>query len=245
MQPSVVQLEERRERAQATAAGRRFDLYANIHKGIRAFMGATLTAAGRMDPADPVEVSATLAEVRSLIGFLRGHLHHENQFLHAALEARRPGASRQTAHDHVEHEHALERLEGFALALERAEDEARPLAAAQLYRELALVAADNHLHMNVEETDNTAALWAAYTDEELVRIQESLMAAVPPEEMALALRWMLPAIAPAERAGMLTQIQARLPAPAFQGLLSALRPNLSERDWAKLGAALGPVAAFA
>jgi Hemerythrin HHE cation binding domain len=244
MQPAVVQLEERRHRALAVAEGRRFDLYANIHKGIRAFMGATLASVGRLDPADPGEITATLAEVRSLVGFLRGHLHHENQFLHAALEARRPGASRQTAHDHVEHERALERLEGLVLAVERAEDEARPLAAMALYRELALVAADNHVHMNVEETDNTAALWATYSDEELAQIQESLMAAVPPAEMALALRWMLPAIAPAERAGMLTLLQAKLPAPAFQGILSALRPNLSERAWAKLGAALGPVASF-
>jgi hypothetical protein len=241
MQPAVVQIEERRHRAQATVEGRRVDLYGNIHKGIRAFMGATLDAAGRMDPADPAAVAATLAEVRSLVGFLRGHLHHENQFVHSALEARRPGTSRQTAADHVAHERALERLEGLALALERAEDGARPLAGTQLYRELALVVADNFVHMNVEETDNNAALWAAYADEELAQIQEALMAAVPPAEMALALRWMLPAIAPAERADMLTVLQGKLPAPAFAGLLAQLRPNLLERDWAKLTAALGPV----
>jgi len=144
----------------------------------------------------------------------------------------------------VAHERALERLEGLALALERAEDGARPLAGTQLYRELALVAADNFVHMNVEETDNNAALWAAYADEELAQIQEALMAAVPPAEMALALRWMLPAIAPAERAGILTVLQAKLPAPAFRGVLSTLRPNLSERDWAKLTAAIGPLASF-
>lgn len=242
MQPAVVRLEERRERAQAAAAGWRFDIYANIHKGIRAFMGATLESVGRMDPADPAQVGATLAAVRGLLGFLRGHLHHENQFLHAALEARRPGTSKQTAHDHVAHEHALERLEGLVLAIERAADEGRPLAALQLYRELAVAAADNYVHMNIEETANNAELWAAYTDDELAQIQGALMAAVPPAEMALALRWMLPAITPAERAAMLTQLQAKLPAQAFAGVLAGLRPNLSARDWAKLTAALGPVA---
>jgi hypothetical protein len=239
MQPAVVHREERRARAQTAATGQRVDLYAYIHKGIRAFMGATLESVGRMDPADPAEVAATLAEVRSLVGCLRGHLHHENQFLHAALEARRPGASRRTARDHVEHERALERLEGLALALERAEHAARPLAAARLYRDLALVVADNFVHMNVEETDNNAELWAAYADEELMRIQESLMASVPPEEMALALRWMLPAIAPAERAGMLAGLRAKLPATAFAAILATLRPHLTERDRAKLAAAIG------
>jgi hypothetical protein len=241
MQPAVVQLEERRSRAQAAAEGRRLDLYTPVHKGIRAFLGATLHAAGRLDVNDPEDVAATLAEVRGLFGFLRSHLHHENQFMHPALETRHPGSARQTAHEHVEHERALENLEGLALALERGEPAGRARAAAELYRALAIFAAENLAHMDVEETANNAQLWAAYDDAELARIHEALLAAIPPAEMALGLRWMLPAMTPTERAALLTEMQGKLPAPAFAGLLAQLRPNLLERDWAKLTAALGPV----
>lgn len=240
MNQAVVKLDERRERAQAAAAGQRVDMYTQVHKGIRAFLGATLETVGRMDALDREDVARALAEVRSLGAFLRAHLHHENQFVHPALEARRPGAARRTAADHVEHERAIERLEAAALAVEKADDAARPGAALALYRELALFAAENLEHMHVEETENNAQLWAAYSDEELQRIHESMLASIKPEIFSLGLRWMLPAMAPAERAGMLTGMLAVMPSEAFAGLLGALRPRLAERDWAKLMAAIGP-----
>lgn len=244
MQPAVVQLEERRSRAQASVEGRRLDLYAPIHKGLRAFLGATLHAAGRLDVNDPEDMAAALAEVRSLLGFLRSHLHHENQFMHPALEARRPGSARQTANEHVEHEHAIERLEGLALAIERGESEVRAHAAAELYRGLSAFAAENLAHMEIEESVNNPQLWAAYSDDELSRIHEAMLATIPPAEMSLGLRWMLPALAPAERAALLTEMQGKLPAEAFAEILGQLRPNLSEREWAKLTVALGPIASF-
>jgi hypothetical protein len=203
-------------------------------------MGATLGAVGRMDVQDPQDVSQVLAEVRALGTFLRAHLHHENQFVHPALEARRPGAARRTAGDHVEHERAIERLEAAARAVETAEEAARAGAALELYRELALFVAENLEHMHLEETENNAQLWSLYADEDLERIHEALLSSVKPEIFALGLRWMVPSMTPAERAALLTGMLARMPSEAFAGVLGALRPHLAERDWAKLMAAIGP-----
>jgi hypothetical protein len=232
MKQAVVRIDERRSRAQAAAEGRRVDMYTLVHKGIRAFMGATLEAVGRMDANDRDEVAGALAQVRSLATFLRAHLHHENQFVHPALEARQPGSARRTAGEHVEHERALERLEALALAVGSADDAARAGAALALYRELALLVAENLAHMHFEETENNAQLWAAYGDEELERIHQALLGSIKPEVFALGMRWMLPAMTPAERAALLSG----KPAP----LLELARTMLSERDWAKLTAALGP-----
>jgi Hemerythrin HHE cation binding domain len=240
MNQAVVKLDERRERAQAAATGQRVDMYILVHKGIRAFMGAALEAVGRLDAYDREEVARTLAEVRSLGEFLRAHLHHENQFVHPALEARRPCGTRRTAGDHVGHERALERLESAALAIERADDAARPAAVLALYRELALFTAENLEHMHFEETENNAQLWAAYTDAELQRIHQAMLASIKPEIFSLGLRWMVPAMAPAERAALLTGMQAVMPSETFVGVLGALSARLSERDWAKLMAAIGP-----
>jgi hypothetical protein len=215
-------------------------MYTLVHKGIRAFMGATLGAVGRMDVQDPQDISQALADVRALGTFLRAHLHHENQFVHPALEARRPGAARRTAGDHVEHERAIERLEAAARAVETAEEAARAGAALELYRELALFVAENLEHMHLEETENNAQLWSLYADEDLERIHEALLSSVKPEIFALGLRWMVPSMTPAERAALLTGMLARMPSEAFAGVLGALRPHLAERDWAKLMAAIGP-----
>jgi iron-sulfur cluster repair protein YtfE (RIC family) len=241
MRQAVVRIEERRERLQAAAEGRRVDLYSTIHKGLRAFMMRTLEAVGRMDAADAEDVAQTIAQLRALLGLMRTHMHVENQFLYPALEARRPGASQRTAGEHAGHEEAFEELHSAILALERADRAARAGAATLLYRRLALFAGENLEHMHFEETENNALLWAAYSDAELGRLHDALLASIAPEERALALHWMLPALSAAERAGMLTEMQAKLPAAAFAGLLAGLQPALSVRDWAKLTAAIGPV----
>jgi hypothetical protein len=244
MKQAVVRIEERRERLQAAAEGRRVDLYTTIHKGLRVFMTRTLEAVGRMDAADAEDVAQTIAQLRALLGLMRTHMHVENQFLHPALEARRPGASRRTAGEHAGHEEAFEELHSAILALERADRAARAGAATLLYRRLALFVGENLEHMHFEETENNALLWATYSDAELGRIHDALLASIAPDERALALHWMLPALSAAERAGMLTEMQAKLPAAAFAGLLASLQPALSVRDWAKLTAAIGPVAAY-
>jgi iron-sulfur cluster repair protein YtfE (RIC family) len=233
------------ERASAPVAqeatGWRVDLYVGVHKGLRALMSDVLATVGRVDAHDPADVDAAMKQVRGLLEACRLHLHKENQFLHPAMEGRRPGSAGPTADDHVHHEQAIEQLESGVLAVERSTGATRAAAALTLYRRLALFVADNYQHMHVEETDNNAVLWAAYTDEELLEIQHALVASIPPQWMAVFLRWMVPAMAPAERAALLTTIQQGAPTEVFERILAAVKPHLGERDWTKLMAALGPV----
>jgi hypothetical protein len=237
----VVTVDQVSRAARTGASNRRVDLYAGIHKGLRAFMSDVLTTVGRMDVHDdPTEVIVVVERVRVLLEACRRHLHHENQFLHPAMEARRPGSACAAADDHVHHVAAIERLEAHLLRVERSAGEARSAAALQLYRHLALFVAENFQHMQIEETANNAVLWAEYTDEELLEIEHALVAAVPPQWLAIYLRWMVPAMTPAERAAFLTGIQLGAPAEVFERVLATVKPHLDDREWAKLMAALGP-----
>jgi hypothetical protein len=158
------------------------------------------------------------------------------------MEARRPGSAAVTTNDHVQHEEAFDRLEGEVLAVERAASiEERQAALIRLYRSLSLFAASNFDHMIVEETDNTVTLWELYTDEELVGIQNKLVASIAPEKMAVYLRWMIPSISFQERFGMLSGIRATLPPAAFVNVLQIVEGSLPVRDWTKLSKALGMV----
>jgi hypothetical protein len=216
------------------AAGR-FEIYRRIHKALRACMGDTLVRVGRLDAADAGELRETLAQVRLLLDFCTSHLEHENDFIHAAMEARRPGSAETTAGDHVHHIAACQRLAALADALERRPGEAR---AFELYRYLALFVAENLTHMHIEETENNAVLQRAYTDAELIAIEQAIVASLTPQEQGLTMRWMIPAMNPEERAEMLLGALANMPAQAFDGMLGALKPHLPERDWDKLMLAL-------
>ena len=219
----------------------RFNLYTLIHKGLRACMSETLVSVGRLDPNDTTEIAAAVGQVRGLIEFAREHVEHEEQWIHPALEARRPGSSAETREDHARHLESLASLESSARALERSEGSDRARTALRLYRQLALFVAENFEHMHVEETENHATLAACYSEQEVIELHDRLVAAVKPASMMTALRWLVPASSAPERAAMLNGMQQGAPAAAFAAVLERARSHLSARDWAKLGAAIGPM----
>lgn len=223
----------------AAAAMSRFDMYTTIHKALRAWMCDTLLAVGRVDTEDATELSETLARVRALLAMCRSHLKHENNYVHTAMESRAPGSSGQIGQEHVDHVAAIDALARQTDALERAEAVQRPPLALVLYRALALFAAHNFEHMHVEEIAHNAVLWSHYSDLEIMEVHHALVGSIPPAEMMDVMRWMVPHLNPAERAAVLGDMQAHAPAPAFEAVLEVVRPHLGERDWAKLGQALG------
>ncbi len=225
--------------AAAAASATRHDLYVGIHKAMRHFMTDTLHRVGRMDPSDAADLSRTLGQFENLMAACMNHLHHENDFVHTALEARSPRGSARTADDHVEHIAHIEALRAEARTLAQAEAAARPALALRLYRHLALFVADNFQHMNVEETQNNAALWSQYSDVELEEIHHAIVSSLPPAETMEVMRWMIPAMNPAERAETLVGMQAGAPAPAFAAVLDVVRPHLDEHAWSQLTRALG------
>jgi len=170
---------------------------------------------------------------------VRVHLQHENEFVHAAIEARAPGASESIAHEHAEHQKHIASLADAVAVLRGCEPQHRAASTQDLYRALSLFIAENYQHMHVEETAHNAVLWARYTDAELTEIHDRLVASIPPAEMMAVARWMVPFMNPAERAGVLGGMKQHAPAPAFQAVLDTVRPHLTEREWAKLARSLG------
>ncbi len=216
----------------------RVDLYAGIHKALRALMADTLLAVGRMDSEDEWELVQTTQRVVELLDVCRSHLRHENEFVHTAIEARAPGASAAIAHDHDEHEQHIASLAAAVQGLRGSPASDRAAGALSLYRELSLFIAGNFQHMHVEETAHNAVLWARYTDAELIDIHNALVASIPPDEMMLICRWLVPFMNPAERAAMLGDMKVNAPPPAFQAVLATVRPHLSDNEWVKLARAL-------
>lgn len=231
--------------ALATTPKPRHELYRPIHKALRAFMSDTLSTVGRMDTNDEHDVAAALAQIRSLLTVLTIHLEDENRFVHAAMEARRPGSAAHTAHDHVEHECALADLKNATDGVERAAGVEREALAFSLYSRLALFVAENLVHMHVEERENMAVLWADYSDEELAEIEHAIVASVPPAAMGIAARWFMAGLNHAERVGWFEGMRHGAPPAVFEGMLAIARGNLSARDWGKLASALALPAARA
>jgi len=224
--------------ADRLASTPRLDLYAFVHKGLRAFMSATLSAVGRMDPDDEADRAAAMSQLRELLTTCADHLAHENEFVHTAMETKRPGTAARAAADHVGHLREIAALSASIDEFESAAGPARAAAAQRLYRQLALFVAENFEHMNVEETAHNAVLWAAYSDQQLAELHDALVASIPPPALAGIMRWIIPSVSHPERVIVLSDIRRNAPAEAFAGMMALARAHLSERDWDKLTRAL-------
>ena len=88
----------------------RMDMYAFIHKALRAYMSDTLVALGRVDVNDEPELGQICDRVRQLLDFCRAHLRHENDFIHPAMERHLPGSAAAVAQEHVGHVQAIATL---------------------------------------------------------------------------------------------------------------------------------------
>jgi hypothetical protein len=231
--------QEMNQLATASASPSRENLYAGIHKALRAVMADTLLAVGRADPSDPQDVADASGRVIGLMAQCEAHVQHENSFVHPAIEARTPGVCGEVAQDHVAHLHHIQRLRAAAQQLPALDAQLQAGALHALYLDLSLFVADNLQHMHMEETRHNGALWSAYTDVELRAIHDALLATVPPAEMMLVMRWMLPQMHALERLQVLGGMRQGAPAPVFQAVLNVVQPHLSPRDWAKLTQGLG------
>ena len=216
----------------------RHNIYAMIHKALRLAMTETLPAVGRLDASDPQEVSEAIVRVRDLLGFCKAHVTNEETFIHPAIEARRSGTSTRIASEHVEHLASIASLERAVDALARAPGKARDAAAFALYSELGRFVGENFVHMHEEETVHNSALWDAYTDEELIALENAIKAHHTPEEMSFVLRWMLPAMTPAERAGLLGTLRKVAPPPVVAGVVALAKAHVDARGSDKLSLAL-------
>lgn len=224
----------------------RINMYAGIHKALRHFMSDTERRLSRTDASDNEDLHGALGQVRELLAMMRKHLQHERDFVHPAMNARRPGSAQVAEGDHDHHDWAIDKLLALCDHCAAAAGSARFQHLEHLHLRLSVFIGENLVHMNLEETEHNAVLWACYTDEELHQIHERIVAAIAPEEMQATMRWMIPAVSPAERAGMLLGMRARMPPSVFEGILALTRSLISARDMQKLEAALAapqPIAA--
>lgn len=216
----------------------RYDLYGNVHKGLRKAGCELLVRLGSTDYADPAECEATLEGLRSYIGLAAAHVAHEDDNIHGSLQ-QRGGSTAVVDDQHDDHREAFARLEGFAAEIEFAAAADRPKLGRRLYLAFAAYLAEDLAHMHEEETVTAPALWKSFSDAELAAIEMRIVGSMPPEKNMAFMRQMVPAMNPAERATLLAAVKKDAPPEVFGAVIEfAVRPGLSEKAYGDLAVRL-------
>ncbi len=77
-----------------------YDLYRDIHKGIRVELFAVTQAAGDLDPSSEPERRALASQMRQVATMLVNHAGHEDAFVQPALERHLPPLAERIRADH-------------------------------------------------------------------------------------------------------------------------------------------------
>ncbi len=215
----------------------RYNIYTLIHKGLRASLSQNLVDLGKLDDTDTEAVAHQLDITRNLLNFCRGHLEHENSFIHPVIQSL-DTSHLQTIDDHHEHERMIDDLQHKIALIKNLHSVDRTKALESFYGSFSLFVAENFTHMHIEETHNAELLWTYFNDEDIHAIEQKLVSSLSPDENLLGLLMILPNITHFERVNFLQGFRKAVPADAFDGTLAMLKPLLTGKDWLKLNAGL-------
>lgn len=210
-----------------------FDLYRDIHKGIRAELFAVTSTAGSVDPTDRCGRAALADHVAAVSRVLESHAAHEDAAIDPVLVEHLPELAERISHDH----HVLEAR--FAWLVELAADAAGASMPTDqrrlghlLHLELSGFTSSYLAHQLVEERLVMPALERVVGVDAVVGIHTAILSSIPPEEMAASLAFMLPAMNADDRAELLGGVRASAPAEAFAGMVSLARSVLDPVEFA-------------
>ncbi|MBK8256492.1 MAG: hemerythrin domain-containing protein [Polyangiaceae bacterium] len=205
--------------------------YAASHKGLRNALGRFQLQAGATDYTDPGSVASLRARGAKLEMLLTHHLAAENRYF---LDPLRKRDAAGAEHDLAEHERleVLQRKMFSMLASLHTSDE--PARGRDFYLLVTEFHASYLQHILHEERVTEPLLFARFTEEEVARFSQDLVAAVELPVLLASLEYIVPAQPVAESRALLARLRE---APFYPQLINALRAEL---DADALAALLAP-----
>ncbi len=216
----------------------RHDVYTAVHKAIRSRLFDTARALSECNFADPSDKDEALTHLRDTLSFLDEHLAHEDTHVGPRLADANPQLASRVAEAHQQIDQTTACVTRLVSALADAAPELAVERGPELCRSYNVLVGLHLAHMNEEETLVNAALWQAYTDEQLIALTGAIQGSIAPPRFAQWLHFMLPALNLQEQVGMMNGMRAAAPPEAFQSVMALGREVVGDR-WSAVEEALG------
>jgi hypothetical protein len=182
-----------------TRAADRVDSFTLVHKGIRRCLFDTLLIIGRTDFSQDEDLAGARAAVARCFDFLREHAEHEDRHIVPVLARLAPWFAGALAAEHVELEKAAIAIEALFPRVATASAGERPVMGREMFRRMTLLVADQLRHLEREEREGNATLWAYLPDPEILALRAQIQADIPAARMAEWVELIAPVLTARER----------------------------------------------
>ena len=216
-----------------------FDIYRNIHKGIRNGLFSVTLAAGQVDAHDQDAVQALAERWSDLVGVLVAHAEHEDGFVQPVIERFAPEYAAEIAEVHPRLEAQMAELEVLAGRATDACPEQTRLLTHRLYLGLSSFTSEYLQHQEFEEFEVMVMLSQHLSFAELLAVDNAIVASIEPDMMARSAALMLPAMNIDDQTELYEGARAGAPEEVFQGMLTLAESVLEPARYEVLARRLG------
>jgi len=210
----------------------RYNIFNNIHKGLRAMLYETALCLQQTDFNNEEEADSSLTQLTTVIDLFDKHAHTEDTIVFPAIENAEPTLVNSFEQEHKEDHSLGQRLRAlrttFAQAISASDKNATGSIINQSFIDFMLF---NLKHMAKEEDIINKALWKYYADIELQAITQQIVAGIPPQIMVQYSGWMMRGLSNNEITAWLKEVKNNAPDFVFQSLLQTASQQLNSRRW--------------
>lgn len=207
----------------------RYNVFYQIHKALRALLYDTGIQLQQTDFIDTKERNAAIIRLEEVIAMFESHADKEDSYILPALQQYEPSVTSLFADEHVQ-DHALgEQLNSLLLrARQRLTGEEFIQLGSSINKTFTEFMVFNLNHMAKEEIILNQLLWRYYSDEEIHKITERILASIEPRFLQLASYWMVRGLSNNEIIFWLQQMKGKVPEQAFDGLIQLINAELPD-----------------
>lgn len=214
---------------------KRYNLFHQVHKGLRAMLYEAALALQRNDFNDRTQTISLFNRIEELLGLLHDHSHQEDQYILPAVRKANEKLVREFDSEHKTDECSGHRLKQLMCIYRQAvSDMARQEAGEATCQAFNELIAFNLEHMNKEEEHLNPLLWASYKDEQLMALNEVIMTGIPAEKMAIQASWVMRGINNEEIIQWLKTIKNGTRDFVFCSMLALAQSELPPERWNKI-----------
>jgi Hemerythrin HHE cation binding domain len=213
----------------------RFNIFNQIHKALRAMLYDTSLTLQQTYFADADEAETAMEKVRQAVDIFDAHAGHEDHFVLPAIRQYEPSLVDAFELEHIK-DHALsEKLRGLLTVYNHAiKTEVMIETGQAITRAFIDFMIFNLEHMANEETVLNKILWRYYSDEEIIAINQRIVAAIPQSELAVTSAWMMRGLSNTEISSWLKAVEKNAPQPVFTQLFSLAEKELPDNRFRKV-----------
>ncbi len=208
----------------------RYNIFNMIHKALRAKLYDTALTLQQTYFADTDEAASALEKVNETIDAFEQHGYHEDNILMPVIEKFHPVTIASFEKDHIDDRHLGEVLKHLQNIYNAANiPQERLVAGSAICKAFGDYLVFNLQHMQREEIELNKLLWDHFTDDEIQKLNDQIIAVIHPEEMATSAQWIMQAINREEAATWLISVKEKAPDFVFAPLFELTETALPER----------------